>query len=194
MTTTKANLRQQFVEKRLALNTEDIRLKNDIIFSVMQSIFTKIRPNVIHTFLSNTTRNEVDTWKTIHWIWTHLLHTKTVAPYVVPGTQEMQHYLLDSHTQLHLNRWQIPEPDPLISAKVDLASVEVVLVPLLAFDKKGFRVGYGGGYYDRFLEQCDPDILKIGLSFFDPVDEIENLDQHDIPLNMCVTPEYIYQF
>jgi 5-formyltetrahydrofolate cyclo-ligase len=69
-----------------------------------------------------------------------------------------------------------------------------VLIPLLAFDKKGNRVGFGKGYYDKFLVHCKPTVLKVGLSFFDPVDEIEDIIGIDIPLDFCVTPKAIHFF
>jgi 5-formyltetrahydrofolate cyclo-ligase len=70
----------------------------------------------------------------------------------------------------------------------------VILVPLLAFDLKGFRVGYGGGYYDRFLVQCRPDAVRIGLSYFDPVEKIVDIDRYDVTLHSCVTPDETYHF
>jgi 5-formyltetrahydrofolate cyclo-ligase len=191
---TKSTLRQQFLQKRLDLLPEDVQAKNEVIFSVIKGIFAKIRPGVIHSFLPHPAKNEVDTWEILHWIWEHLPDSETLAPYVIPGTREMEQYKLDANTALRPNSWQIPEPDPSTAEKVNEATIDVILVPLLAFDKKGSRIGYGGGYYDRFLAKCKPDTLKIGLCFFEPVDEIEDVQEYDIPLNMCVTPEYIYQF
>ena len=68
------------------------------------------------------------------------------------------------------------------------------MIPLLAFDKKGFRVGFGKGYYDKFLARCKPNVIKAGLSFFDPVDEINDISGFDIPLNFCITPKEIFSF
>jgi len=72
--------------------------------------------------------------------------------------------------------------------------VDVVLVPLLAFDRKGYRVGYGKGYYDRYLFRCRPDVLKIGFSFFEPVESIDNISLFDVPLNYSITPMRLYEF
>ena len=70
----------------------------------------------------------------------------------------------------------------------------MVLVPLLAFDKLGHRVGYGKGYYDRFLAKCPPNCLRIGLSLFDPVERIDDVVPTDIRLNSCLTPVHTYVF
>lgn len=72
--------------------------------------------------------------------------------------------------------------------------IEVVFVPLLAFDKQGNRVGYGKGFYDRFLKQCKTDVVKIGLSLFDAEEEIEDVLENDIPLDYCITPNKIHEF
>ena len=71
--------------------------------------------------------------------------------------------------------------------------IDVVFVPLLAFDLEGNRVGYGKGYYDRFLKNCTSECIKIGVSFFPPEKKINN-DTLDVNLNYCVTPDKIYSF
>lgn len=70
----------------------------------------------------------------------------------------------------------------------------MVLIPLLAFDKKGYRVGYGKGFYDRFLADCRPDVVKVGLSVFEPIDEIADLNEFDIKMDFCITPNRVWQF
>ncbi len=116
------------------------------------------------------------------------------VPRVIPGTKEMEHFLLTPKTKLIQNRWKIPEPDPETSLKIEPQTLDAVFIPLLAFDNKGFRVGYGGGYYDRFLVQCRPDVIKIGLSFFEAIGQIDDLDSFDVAMNYCVTPFGVIQF
>jgi 5-formyltetrahydrofolate cyclo-ligase len=72
--------------------------------------------------------------------------------------------------------------------------IDVVFVPLLAYDKLGNRVGYGKGFYDKFLNQCKPDVLKIGLSFFEPEELIEDVFENDVKLDFCVTSEKVICF
>lgn len=73
-------------------------------------------------------------------------------------------------------------------------AIDLVLVPLLAFDGKGNRAGYGKGYYDRFLLRCRPDCLKVGISYFEAVDLLEDANEFDIPLDLCITPQKVYVF
>jgi 5-formyltetrahydrofolate cyclo-ligase len=100
--------------------------------------------------------------------------------------------LLTDNTKFRKNEYNIPEP--VDGIEVPISKVDVVFVPLLAFDTKGNRVGYGKGFYDKFLSQCQPETIKIGLSFFDAEEEIVDVFQDDIRLNYCVTPNKIYNF
>ena len=67
-------------------------------------------------------------------------------------------------------------------------------MPLLAFDKQGHRVGYGKGFYDVFLNKCKPETIKIGLSFYEAEDAIDDVFENDVKLDYCITPKTIYTF
>jgi 5-formyltetrahydrofolate cyclo-ligase len=114
-----------------------------------------------------------------------------VVPKMVDD-QSLEHFLLTDQTPLKLNRWGIPEP--LSGIALTPQQIEVVFVPLLVFDLRGHRVGYGKGYYDRFLGECPKSTIKVGLSFFDPVSKIEDIDSHDITLDYVVSPREVFVF
>ena len=107
-------------------------------------------------------------------------------------TLEMTNYLLTDNTKFQKNEYNIFEP--VDGLEVPVAKIEVVFVPLLAYDKLGNRVGYGKGFYDNFLSKCKVDVIKIGLSFFEPEATIEDVSLTDIRLDYCVTPSTIYSF
>ena len=113
-----------------------------------------------------------------------------IIPKVISNAQ-LTHYLLTDATKLKLNRWNVLEP--INGIEVKPKSIQVVFVPLLAYDCYGDRVGYGKGYYDKFLSKCGEECLKIGLSFFNPEKKIPTSPK-DIRLNFCVTPKKIYNF
>ena len=104
----------------------------------------------------------------------------------------MQHFQYSDEMELVKNSFGIAEPAGGETFSPD--EIDLVLVPLLAFDERGYRVGYGKGYYDRFLSECREDVIKIGLSFFEPEEQIDDINQFDIPLNYCVTPQEVYEF
>lgn len=104
----------------------------------------------------------------------------------------MEAIVCDDETGFEKNKYQIPEP--LTCEIIHPELLDMVLVPLLTFDTKGNRVGYGKGFYDRFLHQCKEDCLKIGLSYFDPVAIIEDANEYDVTLNFCITPQKVYGF
>jgi 5-formyltetrahydrofolate cyclo-ligase len=143
-----------------------------------------------HIFLPITEQHEVNTEFILH-----LLSGKDKEIIVSKAdfaTRSMTHFLLTDNTKIKKNEYNIPEPvDGII---VPSNKIDVVFVPLLAFDKKGNRVGYGKGFYDKFLSECKPDVIKIGLSFFDPEELITDIFEGDVTLDYCVTPNEVYSF
>lgn len=105
-------------------------------------------------------------------------------------SRKMVHYLLTENTRIKKNEYNIPEP--IDGIEVPNNKINVVFIPLLAYDKKGNRVGYGKGFYDQFLKETN--CIKIGLSFFEPEEIIEDINTLDIALDCCVTPKKIFYF
>lgn len=142
-----------------------------------------------HIFLPIAKKNEIDT--------TFILSIlqgkdKNIVLPKVDSKKKLKHFLLTDNTKLQESDWGVPEP--LEGIEVLPEKIDVVFIPLLAFDMKGNRVGYGKGYYDRFLNECREDVLKIGLSLFETEEKISDIDEHDARLDYCVTPEKIYRF
>ena len=107
-------------------------------------------------------------------------------------TMNMSHYIMDEEMVIVRNKYGIPEP---VDGKMAVPEIiDVVFVPLLAFDSQGHRIGYGKGFYDRFLSQCRQDVIKIGLSFFEVEQSWDDIHESDIKMDYCVTPEKIYDF
>ena len=104
----------------------------------------------------------------------------------------MTHFLLTDNTTLKKNALNIPEP--IDGIEIDNSKMDVIFIPLLAFDKQGSRVGYGKGFYDKFLSNCRPGTIKVGLSFFEAEELISDISEYDIKLDYCVTPEEIIVF
>ena len=175
-------------------------LRNDLTYDEVDDLSIKIANNLLqlpiwnynyyHTFLPIVEHKEVDTEFILN-----ILNGKDKNIVLSKSnfeTLSMNHFLLTDSTVIAKNEYHIPEPVDGIPISDEL--IEVVFVPLLAFDQKGQRVGYGKGFYDRFLSKCKPETLKVGLSFFEPEIEISDSDVNDIRLGYCVTPLRSYQF
>ena len=146
----------------------------------------------IHVFLPIAKHKEVNTWLIVETLQKDFPVNIILSRSENDGT--LKHYIYDKTSILVENKWGISEPAPEEAKQILANQIDMVLVPLLVFDKLGHRVGYGKGYYDRFLADCRADVLKVGLSFFEPVDKIEDTSEHDIELNHCITPNRIWSF
>lgn len=195
---TKADLRTQFLTERKALSTGEVERRSELIawhfFKYVENFGLADLPGSVHTFLPIRRQNEVDTWFIINNFWAKFAHINLVVPVTGRQTGQMHHYSISSNTLLVENALGIPEPVTENHSEAPLDSLKAVLVPLLAFDRQGHRVGYGGGFYDRFLADCPPDCQKIGLSLFNPVERISDVIETDIRLDTCITPKQVWQF
>jgi len=144
--------------------------------------------DIYHVYLSVESKHEVDTNDIISFM---LNKNKRV---IVPkmSNKNLIHFEVDQTTKFTSNKLGIREP--IIKVSFDISLIEIIIVPLLVFDKNGHRVGYGGGYYDRFMSNIKNDVIKVGLSLFDPIDKISDINDNDIPLNFVVTPSRTYNF
>lgn len=189
---TKAELRKEYKQARLALTDAQYCLQNErILGRLMQQDWTSVR--YLHVYLPMQNMREVDTWPFIKWIQQFHPDIVLVVSRSNFSDSSMSHFEFSSTKQLEENKWGILEPlDSLPTVPVH--SIDVVIVPLLVSDQQGNRVGYGKGFYDRFLSSCRPDCLKIGLSLFPTVSVISDLNPYDIPLDKLITADSIYTF
>ena len=188
---TKKELRKMYKEKRIALSIHTIEKFNDLILIHFQKLDLPFL-NCLHTYLPSLQQAEPETAKIIRFLEFKNPLLKIVIPKIDIHLGNMQHYHYHDDVELIKNAFGIDEPKE--GELVSEIDIDMIIIPLLAFDKKGYRVGYGKGYYDRFLTKCRPDAIKVGLSFFEPVDKIEDISSFDIPLNFCVTPNQLYAF
>ncbi len=188
---TKQQLRQIYTAKRQQLSAAAYKDLNRQLLQQFQQLDLRAIC-CIHLFLPAQERKEPDTHLLRDWLKVHHPHIIRVFPKADFATLTMQSYADNEHLQLAASAHGIPEP--IDGTIVDDSTIDLILLPLLAFDRRGYRVGYGKGFYDRFISHCRPDVQLAGLSFFEPVDLIENLHEFDIPLQYCVTPTQIWNF
>lgn len=186
---TKTELRQTYKSLRKRLTEDEVE---DFSLKIANQLLTLPIWNYefYHTFLSITEHKEFNTDYLLNILSgkdKHIVISKSDF-----STLQMTHYLLTDSTIIKKNKWNIPEP--INGIPIDSKQIDVVFVPLLAFDQTGHRVGYGKGFYDTFLASCKPETIKIGLSFFEANEKITDVIENDITLDYCVTPQHIYSF
>ena len=184
----KRALRKLYLQKRADLTEEQYQARNECIFTRFFKAFTFSTSAVVHCFLPSTRQREVNTYPIIRQLQT-LDNVQIIVPRCV-SSQTLTHHQLTPDTTLVPNRWGIPEPTD--NLFVSPQQIDLVLIPLLVFDQRGYRVGYGKGFYDRFLAQCRPDAQKIGLSLEPPVTVIDDVDDYDVALDGCVMPDGVW--
>jgi 5-formyltetrahydrofolate cyclo-ligase len=186
----KAELRKIYLARQKSLAAEERRARSEAISDLFFRNFDLSKARFLHGFLPIERFNEIDTKLIFESIWREFPHLETLVPRVNFETGEIENLKFSAQTRLAPNRWQIDEPAH--DETVETEKIDLILVPLLCFDPKGFRVGYGKGFYDRFLKNCRADALKIGLSYFAPIGEIEDAREFDVRLDFCITPERIF--
>ena len=187
----KKQARKLYSAKREELSASERMKWDDLILINFQTIDLPFLEYVL-SFYPMEEKNEVNTF-----LLTDYLHFKNPALQICyPKTNfadhSMQAIACGADTAFEGNEYNILEPatgEPVIATEIDL-----VIVPLLICDEYGHRVGFGKGFYDRYLKECREDSIKIGVSYFDPVDRIEHADDFDVPLDFCITPGKAYVF
>lgn len=188
---TKNELRKIYLAKQKALSDVEKLDRSQQIAERFFERFDLENVQKLHVFLPIEKNCEIETGFVYKRIWEDFPHIEIVVPRVDAQLLELEHLKFGADTKLEKNRWHIFEPTE--SESVEIAKIDVVLVPLLCFDERGFRVGYGKGFYDKFLSKCRPDCLKIGLSYFAPIKEISAAQNFDVKLDFCVTPAKVFE-
>lgn len=184
----KAEIRKQETIRRMALNAEQLRqLSEKLCFQFSRIDFSGVR--VLHIFLPIAEKKEPDTLMLISWLQTFHPDIHILVPKADFKNLLMTHHPYRGAEGLQKSIFNIPEP---AGEEAYTGNIDMVIVPLLAFDRKGYRVGYGKGFYDRFLEEHKT--IKIGLSLFGSVDTITDIHANDVRLDACITPEQIIYF
>ncbi|WP_080053907.1 5-formyltetrahydrofolate cyclo-ligase [Spirosoma aerolatum] len=193
---TKAELRRQYLAERKSLTADEVNHRSQAIARLFLDFLSQLEetPSSIHCFLPIQRQNEVDTWLILQRIWALYPAIELAASVTDVATHQLRHYPLWPTTPLQQNRWGIPEPIGSDQSAIESNRFDLVLVPLLAFDRNGNRIGYGKGFYDRFLANCRPDCQKVGLSLFESLEQIDDVERTDVPLNACITPSGICFF
>lgn len=188
---TKAELRKEYKAKRLAIDgRERLRLDDLLLLQFQQISLDGIR--TVLTYWPATHLAEPN----MHLINGYLRHTipdlQLCFTVMQQETNTLIPSLIDENTVYHTVSMGITEPKEIVP--IDPHEMDLVLVPMLVCDQVGYRVGYGKGYYDRFLSTCREDLVRLGLGYFEPIERIQDTHRFDVPLTHYLTPSEFYEF
>lgn len=188
----KQALRALYKSKRNNLSKVDIEEYSAAICSQVINLLANHGNQTIHCFLPIAHLNEVNTWPIVKHFTTETSKCKLVTSISNFTNSTLKHIVLNSNTEFETNKYGIIEPKS--GVIIEPEEITSVIIPLLACDTAGNRLGYGKGFYDRFLAACKPQVIKMGVSFFAPSEIGFDTNSFDIPLNLLVTPEKVFTF
>ena len=187
ITADKTFLRSYYKKKRLSLRNQEIDHLSHEVYKQLEKLNIWTLKHY-HIFISIKKNNELDTSLVINKLKSK--QKNIIVPKI--SNNELIHLAINEKTEFSLNHYGIAEPNDGDCFKIE--NLDIIFIPLLVFDLEGHRVGYGKGYYDRFLKLTKSSTLKIGLSLFDPIYKIEDINNNDIKLDYCITPTQVHKF
>jgi len=182
--TDKREIRKRIMTLRNAMTPEEIEAKSGEIVRQLKGLREIRESSTLMVYLSF--GSEVLTDDLIRWGWD--AGKRIVVPFCHPESREMTSCLLGGFTELETGHYGIREPKAERLKPVPREEIDAVLIPAVAFDRQGRRVGYGGGYYDRFLPEI-PRSARIGAAFACQIVAEIPPDPHDVPADRIVTED-----
>ncbi len=183
-------VRKTYLKKRQGLSAIIFAEQETQLVQNTIELIKKYKPECIHCFLPIHSKGEINTMPIIQYCWKNNINVVVPVSNFEDGTLKNAEF--GPRTKTKQTKNNITEPVDPIWKKND--AIDIVITPLLAFDLKGYRVGYGKGFYDRFFASLHKDAKRIGISLFKPCSAIGNITELDIALTHCVTPNKTYIF
>ena len=184
----KSEIRKVYLKKKELLTETEVQSLSEKIFENFLFQFDLKADQKIHCFLSIPEKGEVDTSSFLNYFFENKI--RVFVPKIVKG--KLIALEINKETRLIENSWGIKEPAG--NEDCGIKDFDLIITPLLYADQYGNRVGYGKGFYDRFFSEINPNSIKVGVSFFPPVENIDDISEFDVPLNYLVTPTEVLSF
>ena len=191
----KFDIRVKALTERKSWTQQDFELKNvQLLNQIIEFINPLPRNLMLMSFHSMEHQREVMTSPIHALLINEPYYHQLIFPKVEKNTSQIIPYLTDKKSKFLASDWGILEPMEETSVRLNPTDIDVIFIPLLAVDTQGHRVGYGKGFYDRFLANTKPELIKIGLGLEEPIEPIEDLNPYDIALDFAITPKSAYRF
>ncbi len=184
--TDKATLRARSIQARKARPADEYKIMSKQLSERLVGFCRERHVGVIHSFLPMTGKGEPDISLFLDTVLKDGI--KVIVPEVVEGQLEMRHHWYDSETRLQQGKWGVSVPAE--SDYADPALSELVIVPMLAADRRGYRLGYGKGYYDYLLSRLS--CVFVGVCFDAEVVDLVPDEPHDVRVHYILTEKGIH--
>jgi 5-formyltetrahydrofolate cyclo-ligase len=185
----KSDARKELLAKRKNLTASDCLKWDDLLLIQFQKLdFSNVQ--TVANFYPLENHNEPNSLLFAKYLKTMVPGIQIVYPVVDAATATISFY--KETEEIRFNNWGIAEP--ISTEKLEPHSIDAVIVPLIGFDLKGHRIGYGKGFYDKYFENYPKHRSRIGVSYFEPISNIEDTHEFDVPLTHCITPWNSYEF
>ena len=191
----KSEIREKALAERKSWSQEKFEWMNSELLNQIQAFIQPLPRNLmLMSFHSMEQHREIMTAQLHEILINEPFYHQLIFPKVEKKTSQLIPYLTDKKSIFLRSDWGILEPTNDTSVQLNPKDIDLIFIPLLAVDTQGHRVGYGKGFYDRFLAQAKPDVIKIGLSLNEPIEPIEDLNPFDVALDFAITPKSVYRF
>lgn len=188
---TKAEARPFYLSERINLDPDSRQACTEKLLEKFKQIVWDKPIRTVHLYRPILAKKEIDPHPFLDPLRTLFPDLIKVVPRM-SSLQNLEHIIWEETTLFSTNDWGIAEP--LEGTSIPSEDIDLVFVPCLIFDQGGTRVGYGKGFYDRFLAGCRPDVIKVGMCLFDAISPLEDATDFDIPLSIGITPSQLYEF
>ena len=191
----KSEIREKALSERKSWSQEKFEWMNSELLNQIQAFIQPLPRNLmLMSFQSMEQHREIITSPMHLLLINEPYFHQLIFPKVEKNASQLIPYLTDKKSIFVRSDWGILEPTNDTSVQLNPKDIDLIFIPLLAIDTQGHRVGYGKGFYDRFLANTKPDLIKIGLGLEEPIEPIEDLNSFDIALDFAITPKSVYRF
>jgi 5-formyltetrahydrofolate cyclo-ligase len=186
----KKKLRKMYIDRRCNLRKTEIEIKSKELLELFKIFENQLRGKNIFIFIDF--KKEVHTRPIIEYLKT--IDCKIFIPRIEESTHQMEIHPYVSHDSLVISRYGILEPQQNSDAVISPEILDVVITPGVAFDLEGYRIGYGGGYYDRLFARIGNKVIKIAIGFEIQIAPTLPRDSYDWKVDYLVTENHTYSF
>lgn len=187
----KQELRKKYLQQRTEISSKQKLLFDDMLLLQFQQLnFSGI--NSLLTYWPIAQYNEPNTHLFSSYLRHHIPQLQIAYPVCNFENDTMQAVEINEETVYITNKYGIAEPK--FGSAINPQQFDLIFVPLLTCDVNGNRVGFGKGFYDKYIAQCNSNVVTMAFNYFEPVAQIDDINDNDIPLCYCITPYKIYEF